>query len=81
TPSYSQNGTQIVFRKEKGNTDQGFTYTKNPGIYTMNANGANVNFVIDKGEYPTFSKDGERIFLQTGGTYFGEIEKKLISVN
>ncbi|MCG2419000.1 amidohydrolase family protein [Aequorivita sp. F47161] len=81
TPSYSQNGTQIVFRKEKGNTDQGFTYTKNPGIYTMNANGANVNFVVDKGEYPTFSKDGERIFLQTGGTYFGEIEKKLISVN
>ncbi|WGF92327.1 amidohydrolase family protein [Aequorivita marisscotiae] len=81
TPSFSQNGTQIVFRKEKGNTDQGFTYTKNPGIYTMNANGSDIKFVIDKGEYPMFTKDGKRIFLQTGGTYFGDIEKKLISVN
>ncbi len=81
TPSFSQNGTQIVYRKEKGNTDQGFTYTKNPGIYTMNANGSNVKFVVDKGEYPMFSKDGQRIFLQTGGTYFGDIEKTLISVN
>ena len=81
TPSYSPNGTQITFRKENGNTDQGFTFTKNDGIYVMNADGSNEKFVIDKGEYPTFSKDGKRIFLQIGGTYFGDIEKKLISVN
>ncbi|QQX76415.1 MULTISPECIES: amidohydrolase family protein [Aequorivita] len=81
TPSYSPNGTQITFRKENGNTDQGFTFTKNDGIYVMNADGSNEKFVIDKGEYPLFSKDGKRIFLQTGGTYFGDIEKKLISVN
>ena len=47
----------------------------------MNSDGSNEKFVVDKGEYPMFSKDGKRIFLQTGGTYFGEIEKKLISVN
>ncbi len=81
TPSFSADGTRIVFRKENGNTDQGFSYTKNPGIYTMNANGSNVKKVIDKGEYPLFSKDGKRIFLQTGGTYFGNLTKKLISVN
>ncbi len=81
TPSFSANGTQIVFEKEKGNTDQGFTYTKNNGIYIMTSNGSNEKFVVDKGEYPMFSKDGKRIFLQTGGTYFGDIEKKLISVN
>ena len=81
TPSYSPNGTQITFRKENGNTDQGFTFTKNDGIYVMNADGSNEKFVVDKGEYPLFSKDGKRIFLQTGGTYFGDIEKKLISVN
>ncbi len=81
TPSFSPSGKEIVFRKEKGNTDQGFTYTKNDGIYVMNADGSNEKFVVDKGEYPIFSKDGKRIFLQTGGTYFGEIEKKLISVN
>ncbi|OAD92626.1 amidohydrolase [Aequorivita soesokkakensis] len=81
TPSFSANGTQIVFEKEKGNTDQGFTYTKNNGIYIMTSNGSNEKFIVDKGEYPMFSKDGKRIFLQTGGTYFGDIEKKLISVN
>ncbi len=81
TPSYSQNGAFITFRKEKGNTDQGFTFTKNDGIYVMNSDGSNEKFVVDKGEYPMFSKDGKRIFLQTGGTYFGDIEKKLISVN
>ncbi|KJJ39276.1 amidohydrolase family protein [Aequorivita vladivostokensis] len=81
TPSYSQNGAFITFKKEKGNTDQGFTFTKNDGIYVMNSDGSNEKFVVDKGEYPMFSNDGKRIFLQTGGTYFGDIEKKLISVN
>ncbi|MAN58670.1 MAG: amidohydrolase [Flavobacteriaceae bacterium] len=81
TPSFSPDGKTIVFRKEKGNTDQGFTYTKNPGIYTMDASGANETFLVDKGEYPTFNSDGKRIFLQTGGTYFGELTKKLISVD
>ena len=80
-PSFSSNGTQIIFKKESGNTDQGFTYTKKEGIYIMNVNGGNETFVTDKGDYPMFSADGKRIFLQTGGTYFGSIEKKLISVN
>ncbi|WP_313115012.1 amidohydrolase family protein [Aequorivita sediminis] len=80
-PSFSPNATQITFKKESGNTDQGFTYTKKEGIYVMNADGGNETFVTDKGDYPMFSADGKRIFLQTGGTYFGSIEKKLISVN
>ncbi|MEL6809990.1 MAG: amidohydrolase family protein [Bacteroidota bacterium] len=81
TPSFSPDGKRLVFRKEGGNTDQGFTHTKKSGIYTMDANGGNETFVVDKGEYPTYTKDGKRIFLQTGGTYFGELTKKLISVN
>jgi len=81
TPSYAPSGQQIVFRKENGNTDQGFTHTKNPGIYTMNTNGGASKKIINKGEYPTFTSDGKRIFLQTGGTYFGNLTKKLISVN
>ena len=81
TPSFSPNGQTIVYRKEGGNTDQGFTFTKKPGIYTMSANGGQETFVTAKGEYPSFTKDGKRIFLQTGGTYFGELTKKLISLN
>ena len=81
TPSYSPNGQTIVFRKENGNVDQGFSFTKKPGIYTMSSKGTNEEFVIDKGQYPLFTKDGKRIFLQTGGTYFGNLTKSLISVN
>ncbi|MGO3183179.1 MAG: amidohydrolase family protein [Aequorivita sp.] len=80
-PSYSQDGNHIAYMKESGNTDQGFTYTKNNGIYTMDTSGKNQKFVTEKGEYPMFSKDNKRIFLQLGGTYFGELEKKLISVD
>ena len=81
TPSFSSNGRQITFRKERGNNDQGRTFTKNPGIYTMTANGDNITKVTNHGAYPTFSKDNSRIFFQTGGTYFGDNTKKLISVN
>jgi imidazolonepropionase-like amidohydrolase/Tol biopolymer transport system component len=81
TPTFAPDGKTIVYLKENGNTDQGFSYTKNSGIYTMNANGGNEKRIIDKGEYPIFSHDGQRIFLQTGGTFFGELTKKLISVN
>ena len=81
TPSYSRDGRSIVFRKEGGNNDQGFTHTKEPGIYTMSANGSNEKKITDRGQYPIFSADGKRIFLQTGGTYFGALTKKLISVN
>ncbi|QIE58163.1 amidohydrolase family protein [Rasiella rasia] len=81
TPAYARNGRTIVFRKENGNSDLGFSHTKKPGIYTINTSGGEENFVVNKGENPSFSSDGKRIFLQTGGTYFGNLTKKLISVS
>ncbi|MEY8020428.1 amidohydrolase family protein [Muriicola sp. SD30] len=81
TPAFSPSGQQITFRKESGNIDQGFTYDKKPGIYTMNANGNNIKRLISEGEYPQFSADGERILYQKGGTYFGNLTKTLMSVN
>jgi imidazolonepropionase-like amidohydrolase/Tol biopolymer transport system component len=81
TPSFSPDGKHIVYRKEKGNSDQGFTYDKNAGIYIMKSDGSNSKFITAQGEYPLFSADGKRIFLQTGGTYFGSLTKSLLSVN
>jgi len=81
TPSFSPDGNMITYQKESGNNDQGRSFTKKTGIYTMNTDGSNVKWVINNGAYPTFTKDGKRIFYQTGGTYFGNLTKSLKSVN
>ena len=33
TPAYNSSGSQMVYRKESGNGDQGYDYTKKTGIY------------------------------------------------
>ncbi len=81
TPSFSPDGKLITYQKESGNNDQGLSFAKKSGIYTMNSDGSNVKWVKDTGEYPIFTKDGKRIFYQTGGTYFGNLTKTLKSVN
>lgn len=81
TPSYSPDGQTIVFKKEDGNNDQGRSFTKNPGLYSMPANGGAETFLIKDGDYPTFTKDGKRIFFQTGGVFFGSLTKELKSVD
>ncbi|MDT0621936.1 amidohydrolase family protein [Croceitalea vernalis] len=81
TPRFSPDGTSITYCKERGNNDQGRTFSKNTGIYTMNSNGGNHKWVSEEGEYPMFTKDGNRIFYQTGGTYFGNLTKSLKSVD
>ncbi|MEJ6582408.1 MAG: amidohydrolase family protein [Crocinitomicaceae bacterium] len=81
TPSYSSDGTKIVYIKEGGNDDQGFTYTKSPGIYYMNASGGKSTFIGDFGEFPIFNEKGNRILFQTGGSYFGSLTKELKSVD
>lgn len=81
TPSYSPDNNSIVFKKDRGNMDQGFNFTKKPGIYIMNASGSNEKMISSKGEFPTFSSNGKRIFFQTGGSYGGRLTKKIVSVD
>ena len=80
-PAFSPDGKTIVFMKEEGNGQQGFSFCKNPGIYLVPADASGeMKFVCKDGEYPIFNKDGSRIYLQRGGYLFGDIEKKLVSV-
>lgn len=81
TPGYSPSGQMITYRKESGNNDQGRSFAKKAGIYTMSTFGTNPKFISKEGEHPSFTKDGQRIFYQTGGTYFGNLTKSLNSVN
>jgi imidazolonepropionase-like amidohydrolase/Tol biopolymer transport system component len=82
TPSFAfaKADNSIIYRKEPRNSDQGLAFAKKPGIYTL-VQGQQPKLITQNGEYPTYSADGKRIFLQTGGTYFGNLTKSLISVN
>lgn len=81
TPVYDNSGSKIAYRKEGGNGDQGFDYTKKTGIYTMSFTGGYPKRISESGQFPQFSADGTRIFFQTGGSFFGGLTKRLKSVN
>ncbi|HMQ50218.1 MAG TPA: amidohydrolase family protein [Saprospiraceae bacterium] len=80
TPQFSPDGKTIVYHKEDGNIHQGYAFCKEPGIYTMPANGGEAKLITPKGEYPVFSADGQRIFFQTGGYLFGSLTKSYYSI-
>jgi len=80
-PSYSHNGKQIVYRKEGGNNEQGRTFSKNTGLYIMNANGSNTKLISKEGDFPVFSADNLRIIYQKGGQFFGSLTKELKSID
>ena len=66
-PSFSPDGGKIAFVKEDGNDHQGYTFTKNPGMYWIASGGGAMSMIKNEGGNPQFSKDGQRIFYQTGG--------------
>lgn len=62
TPRFSPDGNNIVFVKEDGNDDQGFTNSIKPGIYSIPAKGGKPVLVTKEGSAPIYSADGKRIF-------------------
>ncbi|MAT54685.1 MAG: amidohydrolase [Saprospirales bacterium] len=82
TPSFSPDGKYIVFRKDGGNSHQGYTNCKNPGIYLIPTDGsAEPKLITPQGEYPQFSADSKRIYYQKGGYLFGSLTKSVESVD
>ncbi len=79
TPVFSPDGKWITYSREGSNDIMGNSYTVKPGIYRMPAEGGNEEFVTDKGEYPVFSADGNRIYYQSGGNLFGSLDKSFSS--
>ena len=75
TPVFSPDGKTIVFRKQDGDEELGFLNTQKPGIYTMQADGSNPKLILEQGENPRFSPDGQRIYVHTGGYLFGSLDK------
>jgi imidazolonepropionase-like amidohydrolase/Tol biopolymer transport system component len=75
TPSFSPDGRWLVYTREGSNDVMGNTFTIKPGVYKMPAEGGKETFVTDKGEYPKFNKEGNRIYYQAGGNLFGGLDK------
>jgi len=71
TPSFSPDTKKIVYYKEDGDNVMGITFNVNPGIYLMDADGANPEFVSNKGELPKFSAKADRIYYQSAANSFG----------
>jgi len=80
-PSFSHNGNKITYRKEGGNNEQGRSFSKKAGLYTMDANGTNSKFLTKEGDFPMYSVDDSRIIYQKGGMFFGALTKELKSVD
>jgi Tol biopolymer transport system component/imidazolonepropionase-like amidohydrolase len=81
TPSYDNSGGKITYRKQGGNGDQGFDYSKKTGIYIMKFDGSNKKKISDGGEFPMFSADNKRVFFQSGGSFMGGLTKRLKSID
>ncbi|MBL7825011.1 MAG: PD40 domain-containing protein [Saprospiraceae bacterium] len=79
TPRFSPDGKKIVYRKQGGDDELGFTYCNKPGIYVLDLATRVVQFITESGENPQFSTDGKRILVTTGGYLFGGFDKSLRS--
>ena len=81
TPSFSPDGKFIVYKKDGGDGSLGHSYGHKPGIYMMSATGGSPKLITEDGDNPKFTKDGDRIYLQTGGYLFGSLNKSYKSVD
>lgn len=64
SPSFSPDGKLIIYRKGSGNSVHGYTYGKEPGIYTIPSGGGKPRKIIDHGSKPIFNSTGTRVFFQ-----------------
>ncbi len=80
-PSFSADGKTIVYQKEGEQSLLANAYGVNPGLYLIPATGGKPERIVKEGAFPQFSQSGDRIFYQTGGYFFGDLTKKLKSVN
>ena len=64
-PSFSRDGKRIVFVKNGGDLLRGQTFSDDPGIYWMAAEGGKATLVTEEGSSPAFDSKGDRIYLIT----------------
>lgn len=81
TPKFDPAGNLLVYQKEEGNDQQGFSFCENPGIYLIKLGEQTPKRISKTGDNPEFSADGKRVYFQTGGYLFGALDKAYKSVD
>ncbi|HRR09574.1 MAG TPA: amidohydrolase family protein [Rhodothermales bacterium] len=67
SPRFSPDGKKVVFQRSTGNPHLGFTFALAPGLYWVDANGGDLQFITEEGTEPRWMKDGKRVFYMVGG--------------
>ncbi|MDX1625352.1 MAG: amidohydrolase family protein [Wenzhouxiangellaceae bacterium] len=62
-PSFSPDGSSVVFRKTTGGYLTSPTWSERPGLYVVDIEGGTPRRITDTGERPQFSADGQRILF------------------
>lgn len=81
TPRFSNDNSKIVYLAESGNEHQGFEFSVNAGIYIYDLESKEHKHISDEGEFPLFNHNDSRIYYQTGGYFFGALDKGFHSIN
>ena len=77
TPSYSPDGTMIVYQRTGGDGIRGFAHGVAPGLYWIPAEDGGIgNLITEEGSNPVFNKTSDRIYYFLNGA-----EKSFKSVN
>ncbi len=80
TPAYSPDGKMLVYVMQNGDDEMGPAMTNQPGVYLREASfDATPRFLGNLGQNPRFAPDGKRIYVSTGGSLFGPLDKSFKS--
>jgi imidazolonepropionase-like amidohydrolase/Tol biopolymer transport system component len=66
-PTFTPDGTSILFRRDSGDYLRGQAWGREPGIYRVPAAGGEAKLVTDDGFLPQFGAENDRVYLMRLG--------------